>query len=67
MEEFNEMTEIRRLLGLSRVQFGRFINRSWQSIQRYDNGKQVPIEVLQNARKYKRVFLEVHGKEEEEE
>ena len=64
--EVTEMTEIRRLLGLSRVQFGRFVNRSWQSIRRYDEGKTCPIEVLQNARKYKKLFLEIHGHEEEE-
>ena len=67
MEKYNnEMFEIRKILGLSRPQFGRFINRCWQSVRRYDEGAPAPIEVLQNARKYKKLFLEIHGQEEEE-
>lgn len=61
----NEIKEIRELLGLSRKQFGVFINRSSQSVQRYESGEFIPIEVLNNARKYKKLFLEITTLNEE--
>lgn len=64
-KEMPEILAIRQELRLSRGQFGRFINRSSQSVRRYDEGAQPPFEVLLNARKYLRLFRIVRGEIEE--
>lgn len=51
-----ELADIRKKLRISRVQFGRFVNRCWQSIRRYEDGEEVPVEVLYNARRYEKLF-----------
>lgn len=61
MQEIPEILKIRKLLKLSRPQFGRMINRSEPSIRRYEEGAQVPLEVLINARKWENLFYEIYG------
>lgn len=66
MKEEPEILQIRKLLRVSRAQFGRFINRSEPSIRRYEAGCFVPLEVMINARKWRKLYNEIYGRNEEE-